>query len=155
MRPHSLHRVITSRNLGNDSIVIVRIKPSPVAHLPASLGIKRSVIQNDFTLLARPKLPRPLPILNNGKNLAPLRPSLPIPLKLRLRQRLISRIRRLLRPTLPRSARAGFLLLHRPIKSVLIKLNALIASRAPHEIKRHPKRVVQLESFLAGEQRNG
>ena len=45
MRAHALNRRIASRHLGDDSVVIVRVEPSPVANLPARLSIERSPIK--------------------------------------------------------------------------------------------------------------
>ena len=151
MRPHSLNRVITSRHFGDDGVVIVGIKPSPVPHLPASLGIKRRVIENDLARFASLEFLHSLPVMNDGQHLAPIRPRLPISFKLRFRKLLIRRIRRLLRRTFPRSPRARLLLFHRAIEAGLIEFNALIARRILHEIQRHPERVVELERILACE----
>ena len=47
MRPHALNRRIASRHVSDDSIVIVD-KTIPVTNLPARLGIKRRVIEDDL-----------------------------------------------------------------------------------------------------------
>src|SRR5580704_12633624 len=111
MRPHSLYRRITSSNVGYDSIVIVRIKPSPVANLPARLGIKRRVIKDDLTGFSSLKFLRPLPVMNDGQHFAAVRASLPITFKYRFRKLLVRRIRSLFRRAFPGSARKSLLLL--------------------------------------------
>jgi hypothetical protein len=58
MRPHSLNRRIASSYVGNDGIVIVRVKPSLVAYLPAGFGIERRVIKNDLARFASLEFPR-------------------------------------------------------------------------------------------------
>ncbi len=90
-----------------------------------------------------------LPVMNDRQHLAAVRASLPISLKLRLRQLLIRGIRRLLRRSLPRSLGECFLLVHRMIKTGPIKRDSLIACRILHEVERHAERVVKLECILA------
>ena len=130
MRPHALNRVIASRHFGNDSVVIVRIKPSAIPHLPASLGIKRRVIENDLARFASLEFLHALPVVDDRQHLAAVRPRLPVSFELRFRKLLVSRIRRLLRRTLPRSARPRLLLLHRVVESSLDQTRFL--DRAPH-----------------------
>src|ERR1035438_12962 len=81
MRPHALNRVITSLHFSDHGIVIVRIEPTAVANLPASLRIERSVVENDLAGLAGLELLRPLPVVNDGQNLAAFRPRLLVSLK--------------------------------------------------------------------------
>src|SRR5450631_4490239 len=101
MRSNALNRVIAPCHLGDHSIVIVRVKPAVISHLPASLRIERSVVENDLAGLAGLELLRPLPVVNDGQNLAAVRPRLLVSLKLRFRKLLVSRIRRLLSRALP------------------------------------------------------
>ena len=63
MRAHALHRVIASSHFGNDSVVIVGVKPSAIADLPARFGIKGSVIENDLAGFAGLEFLRALPPL--------------------------------------------------------------------------------------------
>ncbi len=151
MRPHPGNRVITSRHVGDDSVVIVGIKPSPIPHLPARLRIKRRVIENDLALLTRLQFLHALPIVDDRQHLATIRARLPVTLKLRLRQLLVRRIRRLLRRPLPRSPRPRLLLIHRAIESSPIKLDSLIARRILHEVEGHAERVVKFESVFPRE----
>src|ERR1700722_12356771 len=104
MRPHPLHRVVASGNLGDDGVVIVRVEPSSIPYLPARLRIERSVIKNHLARFAGLKFLRTLSALDNSEHFAVFRASLPVPLELRFRKLLVCRIRRLLRGTFPRGA---------------------------------------------------
>src|SRR5271165_5783410 len=53
MCSNTLNRVIASRHFRDNGIVIVRIKPAAIPHLPARLRIERRVIENDFPRFAR------------------------------------------------------------------------------------------------------
>src|ERR1035438_9374650 len=145
MRAYSLNRRITSPHFGDHGVVIVRVQPSPVAHLPTGLGIERRVIKNDLAFFASLKLPHALPLVDDRQNLASVRPRLPITFKLRFRKLLIGRIRRLLRRTLPRRASASFLFLHRAIETSLIEINPEIAAELDDKIKGQAICVIELE----------
>src|SRR5580704_2035236 len=149
IRPHSLYRRITSSNVGYESIVIVRIKPSPVANLPARLGIKRRVIKDDLTGFSSLKFLRPLPVMNDGQHFAAVRASLPITFKYRFRKLLVRRIRSLFRRAFPGSARKSLLLLHCTIEANAVKSDPLISRRILHEVERHAKCVVKFECILS------
>src|ERR1700691_4170434 len=81
MRPDALNRRIASRHIGNNSIVIVRVKPSPVTNLSARFRIKRRVVKDDLGGLARLEFPRPLPVMDDSQYFAPVRTSLTIALE--------------------------------------------------------------------------
>src|SRR5580692_12881981 len=112
MCPHPLNRRITSRNIGNNGIVIIGIKPSPVANLPAGLGIERRVIKDDLSRFPRLEFPRPLPVVDDGQHLASVGASLTITFEQRLRKLLIDGISSLLSRALPGGAGAFALLIH-------------------------------------------
>ena len=57
MRAHALNRVVASLHVGDDSVVIVGVEPSAIADLPASLGIKRRVIEDDLAFIAGLRVP--------------------------------------------------------------------------------------------------
>ena len=86
MRPHALNWVVTTLHFRDDGIVIVGIKPSTIANLPARLCIKRRVIKNDLSRFASLEFLHAQPVVNDCQNLAAVRPRLPITLKLRLGQ---------------------------------------------------------------------
>ena len=68
VRPNSLNRVIAANHLGNDGVVIVAVEPSAVADLSARFGVERSVVENDFSFVARLKFLRALTILDDGEH---------------------------------------------------------------------------------------
>ena len=70
MRAHSLDRVVTAFHLRDDGVVVVTVKPSPVAHLSAGLGIKRSVIEDDFAFFAGLEFLRALAVVDDGQHFA-------------------------------------------------------------------------------------
>ena len=78
MRPHSLNRRIASRHLSDDGVVIVRIKPSLVANLPAGVGIERRVVKNDLAGFSSLEFPHALAVVNDGQHFATVRARLPI-----------------------------------------------------------------------------
>ncbi len=119
MRPHPLNRVVASLHLGDNGIVIVGVKPSPIADLPARFRIKRRVIKDDFTFLASLEFLRPLPILNDGQHFAIVRARLPIAFKLGFWKLLVGGIGSLLGRAFPGGASAGALLGHRVVKIFL------------------------------------
>src|ERR1039457_962965 len=61
MCSNGLNRVITSRHIGDDSVVIIGVQPSPIPPLPARLGIERRVIENDLARFTRLQFLRALP----------------------------------------------------------------------------------------------
>src|SRR6266567_7409777 len=148
MRPHALNRGIASRHLSDDSIVIVRIKPSPIPHLPARLCIKRRVIKNHFTRFASRKFLHALPITNNRQYLAAIRASLSIAFELRLRKLLINRISRLLRRAPPRGASPRLLLFHRAIEGAFVEADSVVPAGVFDKVPRKAVRVIQYESLV-------
>src|SRR5580700_8183820 len=137
MRAHALYRVVASRHISNDSIVIVGVEPSTITHLPTRFSIKRSVIKNGLAFFASLEFLHALSALNNGEDFAVIGARLSIPFKFRFRKLLVSRIRRLLGGAFPRGSGASSLLGHGTVETLLIKMNALIARCVLHEIKRH------------------
>src|SRR5579863_5282813 len=103
MRSYPLNRRIASLHLGDNGVVVVRIKPSPISDLPAGLSVERRVIENDLALFASLEFLHALPVANDRQHFAPIRPRLPVALKYRLRELLIHGIRCLLRRALPGS----------------------------------------------------
>src|SRR5579864_248131 len=142
MRPHTGNRVITSLHLGHDGVVIRGIKPSPIAHLPSSLRIKRRVIKNHLARLASFEFPHSLSVANDRQHFGVLRPRLPVPFELRFRKLLISRIRRLLRRPLPRSPSPFSLLLHGVVEAASVESDASIAASILDEVSRQAERVI-------------
>src|SRR5215475_6934082 len=65
----ALDRVVTTRHLGNDGIVILGVEPSTVSDLAACLGVKRRVIENDLAIVSRLKLAYPLGLANDRGHL--------------------------------------------------------------------------------------
>src|SRR5260370_19486622 len=122
-----LDGVVASLHFRNDSIEFVAVKRAAVPNLPARLRVKRRVIKNDLALFTRLEFLSSLPISDNGHHFTIFRPRLPIPLKLRLRQLLISRIRSLLGRTLPGCTCSLPLLCHCTIEALTIELNPLIS----------------------------
>ena len=70
MRAHALDRVVTALHFGDDGVVIVAVKPSPVAHLSAGLGVERRVVEDDFAFFAGLELLRALAVVDDGEHFA-------------------------------------------------------------------------------------
>src|SRR5258708_20355715 len=68
LRPHTLNGGIGSRGFGDDSIVIVRVKPSPVANLAAGLGVEGCPIEDYFAHLSWLKLSDLDTVSQDGKH---------------------------------------------------------------------------------------
>ncbi len=66
MRAHALDRVVASRHFGDDGVVIVGVKPSAIADLPAGLGVEGSVIENDLAGFSGLEFLRALAILDDS-----------------------------------------------------------------------------------------
>ena len=45
-------RVVASLHFGDHGVVIVAVKPSPIAYLPAGFGVEGRVIEDDFAFFA-------------------------------------------------------------------------------------------------------
>src|ERR1700722_5584957 len=125
MGAHTLNRRVATSDVGDDGIVIVRVKPSAVANLPAGFGIERRVIENDFALLARLEFLHALTVLDDGENLAAIGASLTVAFEIGFRQFLINGIGSLLGRAFPGSASALALLLHRVVETSLVEGNSL------------------------------
>ncbi len=109
MRPHSLNRRIASGDIGDDGVVVVRVKPSLIANLPAGFGVERRVIEHHFAGFAGLEFLRALPVANDGENLAAVRASLTIAFEDRFRKLLIGGIGSLFGCPFPGRASAGLL----------------------------------------------
>src|SRR6266496_4014465 len=66
MRPYALDRVVATGHFGNDGVVIAGIEPTAVANLAAGLGVKRCVVEDDFTRFSWLKLLRALTVLDDS-----------------------------------------------------------------------------------------
>ncbi len=65
MRAHALHGIGDAFDLGDQRVVIVGVEPADIAHLPASLGVERSVVEDDLAAFAGLQLlraERPVPL---------------------------------------------------------------------------------------------
>ena len=151
MCPYSLHGVVATFDFGNHSVVIVAVEPSAIANLSAGFRIKRRVIEDDFAFLAGLEFLRALTLADDGEDFAAVGASLAIALEVGFRKLLVSGIGSLLGRAFPGSASASLLLFHRAIKTLLIENNALITCRILHEVERHAKSVVELESLVSGQ----
>ncbi len=69
MRAHALNRRVAALHFGDDGVVIVGVKPSPVANLPAGFGVERRVVEDDFAFFARLEFLRALAVVNDGQAL--------------------------------------------------------------------------------------
>src|SRR5208282_5183708 len=78
MGPHTLNRRIASSHVGDDCILVARVKPTLIAHLPAGVGVERRVIKNDFARFAGLEFVRALSVMNDRQYFAPVRASLSI-----------------------------------------------------------------------------
>src|SRR5579863_3526673 len=149
MHPHSLNRVIASLHLSDDGVVIVRIKPSPVADLASGFGVKRCVIKNDLAFVASLQLLCALPATDDGQHLAAVRASLPVAFEGRCAQFLIGRIRRLLGRALPGCARKRPLLVECVGVPLLVQPHSSISHGVFYEIESKAKSVGKLESVAS------
>src|ERR1017187_1254063 len=134
MRPHPLNRRVASRHIGNDGVVIVRIKPSLVANLPTGLSIERRVIKNDLAGFASLQFLHALPVANDRQHFTTVGASLPIPFEDRFRKLLICWIRSLFSGAFPGGTSAVALLSHGLIEAFLVKNQASIAHSVLNKI---------------------
>src|SRR5215470_4231151 len=151
MRPHTLHRVIASLDLSDYRVQLVAVEIPSVTNLPTRLGIKRRVIKNDLAFFPCIELLHAASILDDCQHFAIFGAGLQIAFKHRLWKLLVRRICGLLSCAFPGSASALALLSHGTVETGLIELNAAVASRILHKIKRHAECVVELECLLSPE----
>ena len=52
MREDSLDRLGRAADLGDDGVVVVRIKPADVANLSAGVGVEGGLVEDDFNFFA-------------------------------------------------------------------------------------------------------
>ena len=83
------------------SVVIARVQPAHIAHLPARVRIEARRIQHHLARLAGLQLRHAHAILHQRQHLRAVHPQRRVALELRLRQLAIHRRRRLLRTALP------------------------------------------------------
>ncbi len=119
MRPHSLHRVIAAFHFGDDSVVIVAVKPSAVAHLSAGLGVERRVVEDDLAFFAGLEFLRALAVVDDGENFAAIGTGLAVALEIGLRKLLVRGVGRLFGRAFPGGASAFALLLHGAVETLL------------------------------------
>jgi hypothetical protein len=147
MRPHTLNRRIASRNIGNNGVVIGRVKPSPVANLPTGFGIERRVIKNDLARLASLEFPRTLPVFDDRQNSSSIGAGLPVPFENGFWKLLICGIRSLLGCAFPRGTGAGLFLAPSLFKTLKIEVNSDITRDICHEVERKPEGLENVEGF--------
>src|SRR5450759_52933 len=111
MRAHALYRVVASSHFRDDGVVIVGVKPSAIANLPAGFGVEGSVVENDLAGVAGFEFLRALIAFDDGENFAIVRASLAIAFEFRFRELLESGIRSLFDGALPGSASTSTLCL--------------------------------------------
>src|SRR5208282_3141264 len=150
MRAHSLYRVIASSHFGNDSVVVVGVKPSAIANLPTGFGVEGSVIENDLAGVAGLEFLHALAAFDDGKHFAVIGARLAVTLEIRFRESLVSGIGGLLGRTLPGGASTLALLGHGPVEAFSVKRYSEVTTRIFDEISRQPKGVVEFERLLAG-----
>src|ERR1700688_43569 len=148
MRPHTLNRRITSRHLGDDGVVIVRVEPSLVANLPAGLGIERSVVENDFAGIAGLEFSRTLSVVNDCQHFATVGASLPIAFEDRFRKLLVCGIGGLLSCAFPGGPGANLLFGAGQFESLKIELNADVACGIRHEVEWQAIGFIKVESIF-------
>ena len=132
-----------------------------IRHLPARFRINHRAVQNNFAAPAWnqfvdwPEL-RVGAVSAASKNdrfnpaILRRRPKIKIRLRLeRLRQFRISRIRCLLRPTLPRRPRPRPLLLHRPLEPPPINTEGGVTNHILYKVPRQTISIVESESLIA------
>src|ERR1039457_2875074 len=153
MRAHPLHRVVAPSHFGDNGIVIVGVKPSAIADLPAGFGVEGRVIKNDLTGVPGFEFLRALTALDDSQHFAIVGARLAIAFEVGFRELLVGKIGGLLGCAFPGGTSALALLSHGALEASLVKLNALIARRILHEVEWHTKGVIQLERNFAGEHR--
>src|SRR5581483_2147348 len=151
MRSHALYWVVAPFNFRNYPVQFIAVKVSAVSDLAAGLGIKGRVIQDDLAFLSGLEFLNALAILDDGQHFAIFRTSLEVAFEDRLWKLLIRGIRGLLGRAFPGSAGTRPLFLHRRVKTGLVEGDATITRCILHEIQRHSKRVIKLESLLPAE----
>src|SRR5438034_10706365 len=84
MRAHALHRVVASLHLSHHGVQLIAVKHAAVPNLPAGFRIKRRVIENDLTFLARLELLHDFVSARYEQHFAPFIPGSLIPNENRL-----------------------------------------------------------------------
>src|SRR5271166_6034255 len=82
MRAHALNRGVAAFYFGDDGVVIVAIKPSAIADLPAGFGVERRVVEDYFAFVAGFELLCALAVVDDGEDFAIVRASLAVALEL-------------------------------------------------------------------------
>src|SRR5260370_10158672 len=149
MRADPLNRGIAAFHFGDDGVVILRVKPSPIADLSAGFSIERRVIEDDLASIAGLELLCALAIVDDGQHFAGGGASLTVAFEFRLWHLLVCGVYGCLGSPFPGSAGARPLLGHGAVETFLIELDALIACGVLHEVNRHAEGVVKPEGFLA------
>src|SRR5271166_1796178 len=91
MRAHALDRRITSRHLGDNGVVIVRVEPSLVTDLPTGIRIERRVVEDYLAGFSRLEFPRTLPVVDDSEHFAAVGAGLAIAYEKRFRELSIRR----------------------------------------------------------------
>ncbi len=134
MRPHTLDRVVAAFHFGDDSVVIVAVEPSPVAHLSAGFGVERRVVEDDLAFFAGLEFLRALAVVDDGEHFAAVGASLAVAFEIGFGKLLVGGVGGLLGCAFPGGAGAFALLLHGAVEASLIESDALITSRILHEV---------------------
>src|SRR4051812_14298927 len=107
-----------------------------IANLPAGIGVKRGVVENNVTFFASSQFGNALTVSHDGEHFAVERDGLLIAFENSFIEISIDGARGLLRSTFPGCTGALALLLHGAIKTFLVKLDALISGGVDHEVER-------------------
>jgi hypothetical protein len=150
MRPHALYRVVTSSHFSDNGIVIVGVKPSAIADLPARFGVEGRVIENDLALVSGLEFLRALAGFDDGQHFTVVGARLAIALEVGFRKLLVGGVGGLLGCAFPGGAGALALLLHSTVETLLIEVYSLVTRRILHEIQGHAESVVKPEREPSG-----
>ncbi len=153
VRADALHRLHATQNIGDDGVVVVGIEPAGIPHLAAGVGIKRGVVEHDLDALTGVRLGHADAIPDDGEHFAMLRGELAIAFEDGLGQRAEGRAGRSLRASLPGGAGARLLFGASVLKAGQIEIDALVAGRIHHEVKRQAVGLVEMEGGRARQRR--
>src|ERR1700738_2011211 len=149
MRADPPNRGIAALHFGDDRVVIVRVKPSPIADLSAGFSVERRVIEDDLAFIAGLEFLCALATVDDGQPFAEVGAGLAVAFEFRLWQFLVCGIRSLLGGALPGGTCAVALLGHGAVETRLIEGDALIAGRVLHEVEGHAEGVIESESIVS------
>ncbi len=151
MREDALHRLGAAAHFGHDGLVVARIEPAHIAHLPAGVGVEAGGVEHDLALFAGLQASDADAILHQREDARAIDAQRGVADELGLRQLAIHRRRGLLRAALPRGAGAGLLFFLRALEAFHVEVETCIASRIDHEVERHSKSLVKMKGVSSRE----